>query len=258
MHNEEFAKDGFKQLVHRDDCGKSTMARSQNGVRFDPPMDRKVESTCNDAKSFTLSSHMQRIAINLNLNRVLRTRPSAARSRHTRCKQVHFDPSSNEVHIIPPRAAMLLPKAALPKYDLTSPFTIQLNDFDFMCETDPKISTYLHCISNYYDHVCLGGPPLPRGEQQALREGLALGYRGIERWSKVGKYRRTRICMISSMIVKAQANFDADDKVNGISSKKTRKPIDDKLAIFSAQMSAESKMWALATARDDAIAAQEE
>jgi len=221
-------------------------------------MDRKVKSTCNDARSITLSSHMQRIAMNLNLNRVFsRTCCSAVRSRHTCCKQVHFDPSSNEIHIIPPRAATL-PTAALPKYDLTSPFTIQQNDFDSMCETDPRIRTYLHCISNYYDHVCLGGPPLPRGEQQALREGLALGYRGIERWSKVGKYRRTRISMISSMIVKVQANFDADYEVNGINSKRTRKSIDDKLAKFSALMSAESKMWAFATARDDAIAAQEE
>lgn len=182
---------------------------------------------------------------------------STKRKPARRRRLVHFDMTLNETIYVSPNKNKS--GQTSDTFMTAKDFSATLMHAQHLCKNDGRVADYIRSTAEYYNHVCLGGPPLQKWiEKQHLRQGLSRGYRGLEHWSDVGKYRRTRIATVVSMLVKAQSTLEAECHSNGYSRSNTKRHMAEKLREFSTRLSEESCKWALRAAADDALAAQEE
>lgn len=185
------------------------------------------------------------------------THTSTKRKPARRRRLVHFDMTLNETIFVPPNKNKS--GKTSDSFMTAKDFSATLMHAQYLCKNDGRVADYIRSTTEYYNHVCLGGPPLQKWiENEHLRQGLSRGYRGLEHWSDVGKYRRTRIATVVSMLVKAQSTLEAECHSNGYSRSTTKRHMAENLREFSMRLSEESCKWALRAAADDALAAQEE
>jgi hypothetical protein len=97
-----------------------------------------------------------------------------------------------------------------------------------------SVQGYLKGNATLFDHV-FRNIPMDYRELPRVSAGLEEGYRGLERWSEVGKVRRLRVKAIVRKTVDAQ---DLDD-----------------MPEFAHALAKESQLWAELTGRLDALAA---
>jgi hypothetical protein len=192
-------------------------------------------------------------------------RPEGSEGNHTSTKRkpahrrrlVHFDMTLNETIYVPPNKNKS--GKTSDSFMTAKDFSATITHAQYLCKNDGRVADYIRSTAEYYNHVCLGGPPLQKWiENEHLRQGLSRGYRGLEHWSDIGKYRRTRIATVVIMLVKAQFTLEAECHSNGYSRSTTKRHMAEKLREFSMRLSEESCKWALRAAADDALAAQEE
>jgi len=192
-----------------------------------------------------LSHQFKKLAKTLNQSKVGSSMESIAgkRRRSKSIRKVRFD-TNIQTHIIP---SIQSSESSIYKGDKAREIAIAINNARSRCRFDDEVVRYAQNLTDYYEQLCLNGTNHNERAADEVRDGVRKGFRGLENYSEVGKYRRHRTETVVRLLVEAQGKIPVECEVVGR----------EMLREYLCEMTRESKTWAYAVAQDDAIAAQE-